>query len=247
MALYMKYTKEDLKILEECYGSHTLTWLQSRLSKPNGEKRTTQAIRRKAASMGLEGYREKVDTITQKDLAECMGFDVGIVAKWKKWGLKITYGGLNSKQFSQIKPKDWWEFAYKNKDRIDFRRYREKSILPEPDWVRSEISKKKLTPERWTQDEILRIKLLRMKGYSLPEISRQLGRTKSSTRKMIYRMLKSGQIQKLCINVPFSENEIEIIKDLRKKGHSWNHIAEELGRSTTTVRVKYAKIMNSTK
>lgn len=243
MALYMKYTEEDIKVLEECYGTHTLSWLQSRLSKPRGEKRTTQAIRRKAAKMGLEGYRNRLDTITQKDLAECMGFDVGIVYKWAEWGLEITYGGLNKKRFSQIKPKDWWEFAYKNKHRIDFRRYKEKSILPEPDWVKKEIGQKKLTPERWTQNDILTIKLMRMKGFTVSDISKKLGRTMASTRKQICKLIKSGELQKACIAVPFSKDEIELMHKLRMEGKSYNYIAEELGRSLTTVRKKMVSLM----
>lgn len=244
----IKYTEEDIELLRNYYGTQSIGWLQCRLSKPNGKKRTKDAIRRKASSIGCLGYRENRDRLTASQLAECMGVHrTQIHNQWMKMGLKVFRKGLTKNMFIEVDPIDWWRFAEKNKEKIDFSRYKEGSILPEPNWVKEEIRNPKYRKREWTRYELERLKILKNKGIACEKIAKELNKTEKAVRKKLYIMYKNGEVKKKNISLKYTEKEIEMILEMRRKGLSYKEIAHETGRDKGSVYKKIRKIENQNK
>ena len=241
-----RYTQEDLELIKDYYGSQNIGWLQCRLIKSNGKYRTKAAIQRKAFSMGCTSYRESRENITVTQLAECMGVHRTQVFKiWIPQGLKVKKSGLTKNRFVEVEPKEWWKFAEINRGKIDFSKYDEGSIIPEPKWVKEELKNPSYKRKYWTAHDVARLKVLKQKGLTYSQIAKELNTTSSAVQKKLTDMYKTGELKRSRVIVVFSDREIDLIKDLYSKGMTYKDIAAEVGRSTSSVTKKMKKLKAS--
>ena len=78
-----------------------------------------------------------------------------------------------------IDSEDFWEWAEKYKDKINWTNFQENSIVPQPEWVREQKLNYKIRNHRkkfTEQDRILMLGMLR-KGMSYRQIAETMGRT----------------------------------------------------------------------
>lgn len=139
--------------------------------------RTENSVKRKACKMGLSHYN---DSLNAKTIARCFNVDVSVVIRWiKKYELPCSQVICKNQTRYIVNPSTFWGWAEHHKDIINWRKYEKMSICPEPAWLDTEI-KQYIAPksrEKYTQEEIVRIKNMLHRGLKYKEIAVQMGRT----------------------------------------------------------------------
>lgn len=142
--------------------------------------RTEFSVKRKAAKMKLNHY---TDHLSAKTLAICFSSDVDVVLRWiKKFDLPARKVNAGTQIRYLIDTENFWGWAEKNKDIINWTKYEKGSLLPEPEWIKEEINNFKCPNHRnkFTHQEKERIKLLMRRGWSYKRIAEDMGRTYDS-------------------------------------------------------------------
>lgn len=152
--------------------------------------RSVASVKKKAVSLGI--YKS-MDTFGAKTLAKFFNVDFRVVTRWiEKFDMpceKKTYNGINH---YDIDLEEFWKWAYKHRDIINWSKYDRGTLPLEPEWVLTEKNNYKSgkSRSRWTQQEILMVRSLLRKGKSYKEIASEMGRTYDSIR----HLMKSGKV-----------------------------------------------------
>lgn len=230
------WTKEEVGILMEMYGIYSFESIAKKLG------RSVESIENKRNRLKLGDSLEYTEYITAKELAAALGRTIKTIVKWiKEKGLQASYKTLAFKQkFYRIKVTEFWIWANKNQDIMRWDLYKRKSLGDEPKWLDAEIKKalkNKVVVRRWTKTDICYLISYYNNGMSYEDMSKNLNRTIPA----IDRRLNILGIQRRQINVPWREEETEILREMRSKGYTFQSIADELGRALSLVQEKCKK------
>jgi hypothetical protein len=137
---------------------------------------------------------------------------------------------------------DFWKWAEKNQDLLDFSRFEENALGKEPAWVKEKRKidyqySRRISTDPWTPTEDAKlIRLLKQQKYGYQELSKILGRT-------------SGAIQRRCcdLKIPdrpvkadnhneWTDEELDTLSYMIKKGYRYPDIADRIGRSDKAIR-----------
>ena len=139
--------------------------------------RSVASVKRKAANLNLNHY---TDSLSAKIVAKCFVVDVSVVIRWiNKFDLPCKKVVCGNQMRYLIEGEKFWKWAENNKDIINWAKYERQSLLPEPDWLRGVIRSYN-TPkarEKYTDDDIVKIRVLLSKGLSYAEIAKETGRS----------------------------------------------------------------------
>lgn len=139
--------------------------------------RTIPSVKRKAAKMQLNHY---TDYFGAKTIANCFDCDVSVVIRWiQKLHLPCKIVSCSTQTRYLIDPEEFWIWAEKNRNKINWSKYKKMSICPEPKWLNEEIEKYSVGNHRrkYTSEDIIRVKNMLHKGMTYSEIASQMGRT----------------------------------------------------------------------
>ena len=185
----MCYTEKDMRYIDENIGRYSLEKIANDLGK--SPKSLEIALIRKK---GTSNTKQQNGMITAGELAKLIDIDRNTVVGWiERHGLRCHRRKTRYKKlFTFIKISDFWEWAYWNKEKINFSSIEPHSLPPEPAWVKEERKKnKKVSNYRaWTTLEEQKLLALAKKGLSYQEIALKLDRTYFSIEKK-YKRLKS--------------------------------------------------------
>lgn len=234
-----KWSNEEIDYLIEMYGRFKLPTIAKKL------RRSVYAVEVKAYRIGLGGSLDAQDSVSKEQIRSVCNVTTYMVNKWiNTYGLKsIKKVTSKEKAFCLIKIDDFWDFAFKNNEIIDFSKI-EKNILGlEPDWVdtfRKRDFKKKVSlhGKKWTKSEVEEAKRLFKKGLSYKEIAVRINRSYNGVRTKLERL---GYKTKT--SLPWREEEIVILKDMVKKGYIDALIGEEIGRPRISIYTKRKKLI----
>jgi len=169
------WTNDEIKYLKENVGYVLVETMAEYLG------RTETAVIIKMKRLGLANTKEQLGLLTIGSLATLLGVDRNTVENWTvNYQLPCKKRKCrNTRTFYFIYPEDFWIWAYKNTDRIDFSKIARHSIPPEPDWVES-FRRRKVTPignyyRSWTYKEEQQLLKLRRMGLSFEAIGEKLG------------------------------------------------------------------------
>ena len=166
-----EWTEREVKYLEKKYVGQPVEKTAERLN------RSIASVKRKAARMNLNHY---TDYLSAKVVARCFGVDISVVTRWiNKFDMPCEKRSFGSQTRYFIDTDKFWEWAEKNKNIINWAKYETKSLLPEPVWLRETI-RNYSTPnirKKYTDDDIVKIRVLLSKGLSYSEIAKETGRT----------------------------------------------------------------------
>lgn len=139
--------------------------------------RSVYSVKRKAAKMGLSHYNDK---LSAKTVAQSFNTEIRSVKRWiEKFGLPSKKVNHGTHYTYYIDVEDFWEWAEKHKDTINWSKYELKSLVPEPEWV-NEIVFNYTTVrhgQKFTPDELARIKFLICRGKTYSEIAKEMQRS----------------------------------------------------------------------
>ncbi|WP_300347591.1 hypothetical protein [Clostridium sp.] len=226
-----RWSVEEEEFLKEWFGKIKIKSIAADLN------RSPAAIISKKNKMNLGSSKECREELTANELAEvCNVAHATVVRTWiKKKGLKATEKIIFRKQkYYLIKISDFWNWAEKNKENINFY-FIEKNILgKEPKWVNERRKIGRANAKRfkkWTnkEDEILKM-LLRKETYE--EIGERLGRSKGSVKARV-KFLGLTRLR-----IEWEDKEIKLLRELNVKGLKAKEISNILARSQGNVYSK---------
>lgn len=237
------WTDDELEYLQSKWGVSSKKAIAKKLG------RSYYSVYVKAYRIGLDDALYHLDGVTLNKLAEAIGVEYQIVSNWAlKYRLpfkkKIT---AKSQSYKYITLKDWWLWAERNKQMIDFTRFDQYALPPEPEWVKSvrkaNYEKKELLPKvhstPWTSSEDARLKQLAKEGkVTYPEISLELQRSQGAIKRRIKDLKLENNIPRMDNRRIYTHEEIETLERMMLDGHSFVVIAMKLNRSESAVRGK---------
>jgi hypothetical protein len=156
----------------------------------------------KAYELGLESQRNVQGYHTISFIASACGVSDHVVrTHWiRKLGLKTKKSTFfaNGYRVRLIDAEEFWEFAYKNKNVINFHKIKRGVLLPEPEWLREEKQKPKKPPrtaQRWNEIEVKQLIDMFKLGYDSKKIAERLGRTVGSIEHKTLYLKNSGVLE----------------------------------------------------
>jgi predicted transcriptional regulator len=229
-----KWSEEETEYLSEKWGLIKVETLEKRL------KRSKATIMAKAYELGLESQRDVQGYHTISFVANACGVSDHVVrTNWiRKLGLKTKKStfSANNHRVRLIDAEEFWEFAYKNKNVINFHKIERGVLLPEPEWLREEIQKPKKPPrsaQRWKEIEVKQLIDMVRLGYDANKIAEKLGRTIGSIEHKTLYLKNSGVLE---FKRTQKQQIIEMnLIELEKKQLSDKEIAELYGCCQCTV------------
>ena len=234
----IQWTAEELEFLETKWGSISIPLISKKLG------RSINAIKVKAFRIGLGRHLHSGEEITFLQLLTALGKKCNYSyckQSWQKYGFPAKYKKSMSKRYMVVRINEFWKWAEKNKNLLDFANFELHALGKEPIWVsakrRADIEAKKYKTTPWTQTEDKHlISLLNEFKYGYRDISEKLCRTEGAIKR---RMLDLGLKQRpvrMPNHNPWEPHNIEIVKNMYFQGCTPEIIAGKVGRSACAVR-----------
>lgn len=167
-----KWTEWEVQYLERFYLRQPIKKTAEKLG------RTVNSVERKAARLKLNHC--KTEFCTKAILMNCFNVDCRVINRWiTKYHLpykKIAHGNTMT---CGVKIDDFWIWAKKHKDIINWSRYERNSLPPDPEWVRDAVLNCSITnkSKKYTEQEIINIKHMLRRGLTYKEIAKETGRS----------------------------------------------------------------------
>lgn len=188
-SLARKWIEEDISYLIDSIGKVKVSTIARNLN------RTETAVLLKLKRLGFSNTKDHVGMLTFGELSRFLGVDRKIVQGWAErhnlpFTSKVT---RTSKYYYFVDNEDFWAWAWNNREKIDFSKIEENTILPEPDWVKKEryynTAFRKRQYKLWSYKEDKKLKeMLEKKGYSYRQAGEVLGRSAISVERRYARI-----------------------------------------------------------
>lgn len=237
----MRWSKEEEEYLVEMWGGTSIAAIAARLG------RSITAVKIKANRIGLTSFIHSGERITFAQLEKALGLENSTWRRlrWERLGLKVVYKkAVEKRRYAMVKIEDFWDFAEKNKDLIDFSKMEPLILGKEPEWAAaarradSEGTKKR---DRWTAAEDSRLRMLTKKGYTYSQIAEELNRTSGAVKRRVIDLGFKQRPVKAKIK-KWSEEETKLMLKLREEGQSCDLIGQRFGRSGVAVKGKLERL-----
>lgn len=166
-----KWTKSEEGYMERRYLLQPVEVTAQKLN------RTVPSVKHKAVKMGLNHYTESLNA---KVVANCFNVDMRVIKRWiNEYNLPCKKVVCSNQTRFRIEAEDFWKWAEQHKDIINWSKYEQGSLIPEPDWLEDAINncKSPKLRKRYTQEEIVMVKNLLHRGLNYKEIAKQMGRS----------------------------------------------------------------------
>ena len=238
------WTPEEIEYLEEKWGSVALKSIAKKLG------RSLRAVRLKAHRMGLGDPMLHFDGITVSQLANVLNTSYSVLKNW----IKLYDFPAKEKVFVTelkvlvVKYEDFWKWAKKNKQMLDFSRLEPNLLGPEPDWVEEkrkadQLKKLKIKTTPWTTNDDANLKhMLNAFKYTYTDIARHLSRSEAAVKRRILDLgLKQRPVRRNN-HIKYKPEEVELLVSMYESGYDLDTIAERLGKSALGVRGKLERM-----
>jgi len=209
-------------------------------------------LEKSVVAIGIHGKRvlrlgptkDAQGRINANQLANICKIDRHVITdNWiTKRGLKATKKiTKNEFKFWLINSNDFWKWAEKNKDAINFSKIERDELVPEPPWVElerkrdyKEIPKKQF--KLWTSEEDRQLINLIRSGKTYKQIATIMDRTSFSCEHRYSRLVKRQKAKLKKIQLPWTNTENNMMLDMEKQGLRDEEIAYKLGREPDHIR-----------
>ena len=240
MGIGRNWTKQEEEYLAENWGSVSVSTLAKNLG------RSENAIVVRKCRLGLGAFLDNGDYVTWNQLLETIGHGHTNSYKMKSWvqnrDFPVHTKRVNNNSFKVVYLHEWWIWAEKNRDLLDFSKFEENTLGVEPDWVkekrRHDIEKRrKYINTPWTQaeDDKLR-RLVAKQQYTYDELSKILRRTNGAIQRRIYDLGIRDRPLKADNHTLWSQEDFHKLGQLMKAGYGYDLIAEKIGKSSKACR-----------
>ena len=182
MGIGKNWTKQEDEYLAENWGTVSVATLAKNLG------RSENAIIVRKSRLGLGAFLESGDYVTWNQLLKAIGCGSNAggykVKSWiKNRDFPVHTRRVKNNSFKVVYLHEWWIWAEKNRDLLDFSKFEENSLGEEPAWVKEKRrhdyeKNRKYIKTPWTkQEDDKLLRLVRRQQYTYDELSRILRRT----------------------------------------------------------------------
>lgn len=234
-----KWTPEEKQYLKENWGNVSIGTMMKKLGRP---KNGIMAMKQR---LGLGAFLDSGDYVTWNQLLHAAGSGSGGY-KNQSWIAKREFPvhtkKVGSKSFRIVYIDEFWEWAEKNMDMLDFSRMEENILGAEPEWAREKRRRDfensgKYIKTPWTPAEDSRLsRLVRQQRHTYDELSKILRRTNGAVQKRICDLGLRDRPVKADNHTRWTDEEFLTLGELIKTGYRYELIAEKLGKSAKAVR-----------
>lgn len=235
------YTPEEESYIKENWGTVSVGHICENLG------RTEVAILQKVHKMGLPPFLESGGYVTYANLLHAIGYrnmDSYKLISWvKNRHFPMHQKRVNKSLWRVIYIDEFWKWAEKNMDILDFSGFEKNALGKEPDWVQSKresdihrLRHYQTRNIKWTKREDNYLKmLLKQQKYTYDEISEKMQRTIGAIQhRVIFLKIKDRPIKNSVES--WTQEETEKLLTMIRKGYSYEWIAEKLNRSTKSIK-----------
>lgn len=233
------WTPEDKIYLEDNWGTLSMPTLMNNLD------RNKNAILVMVQRLGLGSFLDNGDYVTFNQLLKALGYTGGgyFMKSWvKDRDFPIRYKRVNQNSFKVVNIDDFWEWAEKNHELIDFPRFEENTLGKEPQWAKDKRKRdfkhrQKVKTDPWAPAEDAKlIRLLKQQKYTYLELSKILSRTSGAIQRRCCDLNISDRPIKANNQVKWTDEELQSLGDMIKQGYRYPAIAADLGKSDKAIR-----------
>jgi hypothetical protein len=234
------WTPEDKTYLSDNWGTISMPTLMEKLN------RNQNAILVMAQRLSLGPFLESGDYITFNQLLLAMGYSGGTGYLTKSWindrAFPVKYKRVNTCRFMVVYLDDFWKWAEKNQDLLDYSRFEEHALGKEPAWVKGKRRmdfehRLKVKIEPWTpsEDEKL-IRMLKQQKYSYFDLAKIFRRTSGAIQRRCCDLKIPDRPVKADNHTEWTDQELQQLTDMIKRGYRYPAMSEVLGRSDKAIR-----------
>ena len=234
------WTEEEIQYLSDNYGSKSYQTLARNLG------RSVNAVNVMARRLGLGAFLQCGEYVTFNQLMLTLGYGQGNSYKMISWvknrGFPMHSKRVNNNSFNVVYIDEFWEWAEKNQNLLDFSGFEENLLGMEPQWVKlkrkrdCENSRKyHTTPWTATEDRDL-IRLVAQHRYTYDQLSRRMNRTCGAIQRRCVELGIKDRPVKADNHTFWTDEELARLGELIKQGFNYELIAERIGRSSKAVR-----------
>lgn len=236
------WTKEEIEYLKDKWGNTSLETLSDKLN------RTEAAVKQKAQKLGLAAFLKCGEYITFNEMCLAItGHNANSyqMTSWvKNRNFPLKYKKVGKSKFRIVYLEEFWKWAEKNQDFLDFSKFKTFSLGVEPDWV---VIKRKMDKERaaqsqknnipWTIDDDNKLKhYLSMHKYTLQEVTKKLNRTTGAVLRRINTLGIMDRPVPENNHNKYTDNEKRQLLYLVMADATYHKMAETLGKSERAIR-----------
>ena len=234
-----KWTKAEDEYLKENWGTFSVKTLAKNL------ERSENAVLIRKTRLGLGAFLDSGEYITFNQLKLALGIDNGgykNISWVKKRNFPIHTKRVKNNSFQIVYLDEWWEWAEKNKDLLDFSKFEENMLGEEPAWVKvkrkHDVEKRqKYISTPWTKAEDSRLlHLVGKQQYTYAELSIILRRTNGAIQRRLCDLGVSDRPIKADNHVHWTQEDFSQLGYLINQGYGYDLIAEEIGKSSKAIR-----------
>ena len=228
------WTQAELDYLEDAWGRVSLPRIAMKLGRPAG------GVRCMAWKRKLGPFLECGDYVTVSQLLVCFGYALGsttVVYKWEKErGFPVYFRTVKKRKNRVVKIDEFWEWAEKNREVLDFSKLEPLSLGEEPAWVQAQRKKdlNKIKARTWTRWDDEMLKDLVAKELSYTEISERMRRSCLGVAKRCYTLgirYPQKQPQK-----DWTLSEYRTVEEWILAGVGYREISARIGRTENALR-----------
>lgn len=235
------WTPEEKQYLSDNWGNLSVGTLMKKLN------RSENAIRVMKQRLGLGVFLESGDYVTWNQFQIAIGCgNSGSGYKMKSWvenrGFPIHKKRVGSNSFKIVYIDEFWKWAEKNMDLLDFSKFEENTLGAEPEWAKEKRKRdfeknRKYITTPWTQTEDAKlIYLLVQQKHTYAELSKMLRRTNGAIQRRICDLGIKERPVKADNHIRWTEQELKLLGELIKAGYGYELMAEKLGKSSKAIR-----------
>ena len=241
MGIGKNWTKQEEEYLAENWGTLSV----ARIAKNLG--RTENAIIVRKCRLGLGAFLDNGEYVTwnQFQIAYCGSSSSGTyrMTSWvKNRNFPIHTKRVNKNSFKIVYLEEWWEWAEKNKDFLDFSNMEENILGKEPEWVKEKRkndieNKRKIINTPWTNAEDDKLRFLVSKHkYTYDDLSRMLRRTNGAIQRRLCDLGIKDRPLKADNHIRWTRDELYTLGEMIKDGCGYEMISESIGKSGKAIR-----------
>lgn len=215
--------------------------------------RTVCSIKIKATRLNLGDPRKCYDGLTLLQLSDVIGIKYSALKHWiKEYDFPVVTKRLASKsKVMFVKTEDFWKWAEKNKEMIDFSLFEKNMLGEEEEWVeikrsadqtkRHFIDKPNKTSWSSEEDRMLR-NMVNAHKFTYPEIAQRLKRSQGAVKRRLLDLDMKARPIALNNQVKYTRQDVATLLDLVSKGYSMEEIGHRLNKSALGVRGKLERM-----
>lgn len=234
-----KWTEKEIMYLEESWGTISIKGIAKKL------KRSEGAIINKARKLKLGSFVDAGDLISLNQLLIAIG--QGNSYSWVKEkyinnGLPVVNKLISNKRVLKVKLEDFWKWAEKNRNIINFARFEKGALGVEPSWVEEKRKADSMNPSKhnsnrpWSNaDDILLISKVKLCRYTYKDLASEFNRTEAAIKRRLYDLNVPYRPVPLDTHIKWTDEENEKMIELHEKGYDNYSIAKELNKTHLSI------------